>query len=185
MSQSPNGTQAISAYSTTAGAPARSTMAKVDPSTMPRRASGYERVGSRYYNALPISMTHPYAAGALLSTVDDLARWNAALFGGELLGEESLRAMTTAATLLVVARRLDPVQAPYTVELRAGPDDTLVIGTIGALTITSDGTAEFSGTADEDLRRYERVRVVDADGVLVLRGILEAQAAVPSPSSSP
>lgn len=66
---------------------------------VPRRASGYERVGGRYYNALPISMTHPYAAGALLSTVDDLARWNAALFGGELLGEESLRAMTTAATL--------------------------------------------------------------------------------------
>lgn len=66
---------------------------------VPRRASGYQRVDDRYRNALPISMTHPYAAGALLSTVDDLARWNAALFGGKLLSEQSLAAMTTAATL--------------------------------------------------------------------------------------
>ena len=61
------------------------------------RASGYQRgEDGEYFNALPISMTHAYAAGALLSTVDDLARWNAALMGGELLSEESLRAMTTA-----------------------------------------------------------------------------------------
>lgn len=67
---------------------------------VPRRASGYQQTGAnRYVNALPISMTHPYAAGAVISTVDDLARWNAALFDGELLSDESLRAMTTAATL--------------------------------------------------------------------------------------
>lgn len=66
---------------------------------VPRRASGYEFHEDRYFNALPISMSHAYAAGALLSTVDDLARWNAALFGGRLLSDESLRAMTTAAEL--------------------------------------------------------------------------------------
>lgn len=30
------------------------------------------------------TITVPYAAGSLLSTVDDLARWSAALFGGRL-----------------------------------------------------------------------------------------------------
>lgn len=67
---------------------------------VPRRASGYS-VGpdGQYRNALPISMTHPYATGALLSTVDDLARWNAALFDGGLLSEESINAMSTATQL--------------------------------------------------------------------------------------
>lgn len=67
---------------------------------VPRRAPGHA-VGPdhRYVNPLPISMTHPYAAGALLSTVDDLARWNSALFTGRLLSEESVRAMTTATQL--------------------------------------------------------------------------------------
>ncbi|WP_418315612.1 serine hydrolase domain-containing protein [Piscinibacter sakaiensis] len=65
-----------------------------------RRASGYQiDADKRYRNALPLSMTHAYAAGALLSTVDDLARWNAALFGGRLLSDESLRLMTTATRL--------------------------------------------------------------------------------------
>ncbi|NNF67273.1 MAG: beta-lactamase family protein [Gammaproteobacteria bacterium] len=62
-----------------------------------RRASGYQHNSDdQYVNALPISMTHAYAAGAILSTVDDLARWNAALFDGRLLSDESLSAMTTA-----------------------------------------------------------------------------------------
>lgn len=65
-----------------------------------RRVTGYEiDPDGRYQNALPISMTHPYAAGALLSTVDDLARWNAALMDGKLLSGQALRAMTSAARL--------------------------------------------------------------------------------------
>lgn len=70
------------------------------PHIVPRRASGYARGrGDEYLNALPISMTHPYATGALVSTVDDLGRWNEALFGGELLSDASVRAMTTVAEL--------------------------------------------------------------------------------------
>src|SRR5438270_11503827 len=38
-------------------------------------------------------MRVPYAAGALRSTAQDMARWNAALFGGKLLKPESLREM--------------------------------------------------------------------------------------------
>jgi D-alanyl-D-alanine carboxypeptidase len=39
--------------------------------------------------APPVSMTRPYAAGALVSTVDDLARWDAAISAGKLLSAQS------------------------------------------------------------------------------------------------
>jgi CubicO group peptidase (beta-lactamase class C family) len=44
-----------------------------------------------------LSMTQPHAAGALVSTVDDLHRWNRALHGGKLLSAASYTAMTTPA----------------------------------------------------------------------------------------
>src|SRR6185295_19082417 len=46
-----------------------------------------------------LSMTQPYAAGSLLSTVDDLALWTDALWGGKLLKQESLERMATPAKL--------------------------------------------------------------------------------------
>lgn len=39
--------------------------------------------------APPVSMTRPYAAGALVSTVDDLARWDASISAGKLLNAQS------------------------------------------------------------------------------------------------
>jgi len=63
---------------------------------VPGRASGYSLVrgapGS-FRNAAFTDMSVPYAAGALRSTAEDMARWNAALFGGKLLKPESLKAM--------------------------------------------------------------------------------------------
>lgn len=49
------------------------------------RASGYQRGKNGFEPADAISMTLPYAAGALVSTVDDLARWDAAITAGRLL----------------------------------------------------------------------------------------------------
>jgi hypothetical protein len=49
------------------------------------RAVGYSGGQAGYVPALPISMTQPYAAAALVSTVDDLARWDAAVSSGKLL----------------------------------------------------------------------------------------------------
>ncbi len=49
------------------------------------RALGY----SHRKPAAPVSMTRPYAAGALVSTVDDLARWDAAISAGKLLSAQS------------------------------------------------------------------------------------------------
>jgi CubicO group peptidase (beta-lactamase class C family) len=70
---------------------------------VPGRVAGYDNDGEGYRNAEYLSMTQPYAAGALLSTVDDLALWAAALSGetpGEkLLKKASLERMTTPAKL--------------------------------------------------------------------------------------
>ena len=49
------------------------------------RALGYTKGWFGATLAKPISMTQPYAAGALVSTVDDLARWDAAITAGKLL----------------------------------------------------------------------------------------------------
>jgi len=59
------------------------------------RAHGYQGEAGNYSNAGFLSMTQPYAAGSLLSTVDDLVIWTNALFNGDLLSEESLKKMTT------------------------------------------------------------------------------------------
>ncbi|MCC2972961.1 serine hydrolase [Massilia sp. IC2-476] len=48
-------------------------------------AAGHTRSASGFGPAKPLSMTQPYAAGALVSTVDDLARWDAAVSAGKLL----------------------------------------------------------------------------------------------------
>jgi CubicO group peptidase (beta-lactamase class C family) len=62
---------------------------------IPRRARGYSKTGDTWTNADWISMTQPYAAGAIVSTVDDLAAWDAALYTGKLLRPETLATATT------------------------------------------------------------------------------------------
>ncbi|HEX9108457.1 MAG TPA: serine hydrolase domain-containing protein [Longimicrobiales bacterium] len=66
-----------------------------DERVIPGRARGYERVPDGWRNATYLSMTQPYSAGALCSTVGDLARWNALLANGRVVSAESYRAMTT------------------------------------------------------------------------------------------
>ena len=62
----------------------------VTDQVIPRRAAGYGRAGDRIVNAQYLSMTQPYAAGALISTVDDLAKWDAALTAGRVINADSL-----------------------------------------------------------------------------------------------
>jgi CubicO group peptidase (beta-lactamase class C family) len=67
---------------------------------IPGRVAGYDRTADGGYRiAEYISMTQPYAAGSLMSTVDDLALWAEALAGGKVLKKESLERMTTPAKL--------------------------------------------------------------------------------------
>ncbi len=60
---------------------------------IPGRVEGYHRDSGKLINAPYLSMTLPYAAGSLLSTVDDLATWQDALESGKVLPAESLAAM--------------------------------------------------------------------------------------------
>ena len=57
---------------------------------LPRRVQGYTRGEGGVANARYLSMTQPHAAGALVSTVDDLARWDESLYTEKLLKRASL-----------------------------------------------------------------------------------------------
>jgi len=71
--------------------------AQGDPRRLiPRRARGYHREGETVRNAPYNSMAWAYSSGSLVSTVDDLARWNRALQDGEVLPRTSLERMWTA-----------------------------------------------------------------------------------------
>ena len=63
------------------------------------RAQGYTRAPEGFQPSKPISMTQPYAAGSLVSTVDDLARWDAAVSSGKLLQAGSWQRAFTPYTL--------------------------------------------------------------------------------------
>jgi len=60
---------------------------------LPNRAAGYIRTFIILANAPYIDMTWPHAAGALYSTVDDLAKWDRALAEGKLIGPKSYEEM--------------------------------------------------------------------------------------------
>jgi D-alanyl-D-alanine carboxypeptidase len=63
------------------------------------RAQGYERAASQLVNAEYLSMTQPFSAGALCSTVGDLVAWQRALTSGRVVRPASYAAMTTPETL--------------------------------------------------------------------------------------
>jgi CubicO group peptidase (beta-lactamase class C family) len=56
---------------------------------LPKRATGYDIWNLEYENASYIDMSIPYAAGALYSTVEDLALWDQALYTDKLLSASS------------------------------------------------------------------------------------------------
>jgi CubicO group peptidase (beta-lactamase class C family) len=60
------------------------------------RAAGYVRVDGELQNAPFISMTEPFACGNIVSSVNDLFRWNEALFNGLLKPQTLALAFTPA-----------------------------------------------------------------------------------------
>jgi len=67
---------------------------------VPGRVAGYDGTGlKQFHNADFLSMTIPGGAGAMRSSADDLAHWNAALFGGKILKPASFQAMITPGKL--------------------------------------------------------------------------------------
>ena len=62
-------------------------------------AAGYAVQKDSVQPAVYLSMTHPYSAGALCSTVRDLVKWQRALAAGRVVSAASLARMTTPDTL--------------------------------------------------------------------------------------
>jgi CubicO group peptidase (beta-lactamase class C family) len=62
-----------------------------------RHATGYLLLGEGFVVAPYINMSVPYAAGGLYSTVDDLYKWDQALYTEKLLSKKSLEAAFTPA----------------------------------------------------------------------------------------
>lgn len=52
------------------------------------RATGYEKQGRNYVNSKYLDMTIPYSAGSIYSTVEDLYKWDQALYTTTLLSKE-------------------------------------------------------------------------------------------------
>ncbi len=71
---------------------------------IPGMVSGYAPGGKP---APYLSMSQPYAAGSLVSSAEDLARWTLALHGGKVVKPETLKLMTTP------ARTTDGKEHPY------------------------------------------------------------------------
>lgn len=63
------------------------------------RAYGYQQRETGFANAAYISMNIPYAAGSLMSTVDDLFTWNTAIRNHNLISKESTEKAFTNYTL--------------------------------------------------------------------------------------
>lgn len=66
-----------------------------DPEAVTRQVPGYSLRDDKVVAAKVISMTLPHAAGALLSTVDDLTKWNRALHEGRVLKTDTYKQMIT------------------------------------------------------------------------------------------
>lgn len=64
-----------------------------------KRIAGYAFRSPTFVPAPPMSMSLPYAAGSLVSTVDDLAKWNAAIEAGRLLKADTWTRVFTPYTL--------------------------------------------------------------------------------------
>ena len=67
---------------------------------IPRRAEGYAPTAGGYERARYMSTTLQYSAGALGSTIEDLARWDLALREGRLLDAATYAEATTPTTLI-------------------------------------------------------------------------------------
>lgn len=64
-----------------------------------KRIAGYAFRAPNFVAAPPLSMTQPYAAGSLVSTVDDLATWQAAIDARKLLKTDTWARVFTPYTL--------------------------------------------------------------------------------------
>ena len=78
----------------------RSTSYCPSKTTNPSFALGYSKAPNGTMRAQFMDLSHPFAAGALCSTVGDFAKWQRALDGGKVVSPASYALMSTADTLV-------------------------------------------------------------------------------------
>ncbi|HTG43052.1 MAG TPA: serine hydrolase domain-containing protein [Verrucomicrobiae bacterium] len=66
---------------------------------IPGRATGYVLGDGKVKKGTFVNPTQPFAAGALITTVTDLAKWDAALYTDKILKQSTLQKMWKSATL--------------------------------------------------------------------------------------
>ncbi|MGE5437212.1 MAG: serine hydrolase [Syntrophothermus sp.] len=66
----------------------KSTGYDLSETVLSKRAAGYEKVFSEYKNSSFLDMSVPFSAGSLYSTVEDLYKWDRALYSNKLLKKE-------------------------------------------------------------------------------------------------
>jgi len=71
-----------------------------DEKLIKNRAAGYEPAKDGIQNASPMSMTLPYAAGSIQSTVEDLWKWHQAVHAYKLVKKETLEKAFTPYKLI-------------------------------------------------------------------------------------
>lgn len=64
-------------------------------SIIKKRAAGYFKKDKQLYNCMYINMEIPHGAGAMYSTVEDLYKWDQALYAEKILSRRSLEKMFT------------------------------------------------------------------------------------------
>ncbi len=62
---------------------------------LPKRASGYNRFIDQYSNAPYLDSSVPFSAGGIYSTVEDLYKWDQALYSDKLLSQKNKEKMFT------------------------------------------------------------------------------------------
>ncbi|HEY8019807.1 MAG TPA: serine hydrolase, partial [Thermoanaerobaculia bacterium] len=72
-----------------------STVVGDSAAVVPGRVTGYQGTPGHYVNAESLTSANPYADGAFLSTVDDVARWSRGLDAGALVRKDLLERMLT------------------------------------------------------------------------------------------
>ena len=76
-----------------------STRLNVNQDIISKRATGYTVQAGKLRNGDYVSATQPFSAGALVSTVEDMVKWDQALADGKLLKKASFEQMWTATRL--------------------------------------------------------------------------------------
>ncbi len=106
-----------------------------DSKIIKNRASAYGKTDKGFENAEPLSMTLPYSAGSIQSTVEDLFKWHQAVHAYKLVKKESLDKAFTAykltdgkATTYGYGWAFGNIQGSETIEHGGGINGFLTMG---------------------------------------------------------